>query len=95
MKMNYVRRATESFVFTIVMLAVALSGISTQAQTYKVLYKLGTNANDPTQPNGIDAIAQGRDGNLYTTSSSGGTGNVGTMFKVTPSGALTVVYSFA
>src|SRR5579862_3565722 len=98
--MNCSRRQGTTFLMAAIVAAtVALmltaATIPAQAQTYKVLYNFGTNANDPLQPNGIDAIAQGRDGNLYTTSNSGGTGNVGTMFKVTPSGTLSVVYNFA
>ena len=61
------------------------------AQTYTVLYQFGTKANDPHSAAGIDAIAQGRDGNLYSTSQAGGTHNDGTVFKVTPTGILTVV----
>ena len=63
--------------------------------TYTVLYSFGTTTNDPLQPHGIGEITQGRDGDLYTTSSAGGTSNVGTMFKVTPSGAVSVVYDFS
>src|SRR5205807_1980627 len=42
------------------------------------------------------ATAQGRDGNLYTTSEFGGTntgGAYGTLFSVTPSGTVTLVAS--
>jgi uncharacterized repeat protein (TIGR03803 family) len=35
------------------------------------------------------------DGDLYGTSSAGGTSNQGTLFKVTPGGALTVLHSFS
>ncbi|HEY6292396.1 MAG TPA: choice-of-anchor tandem repeat GloVer-containing protein [Terriglobia bacterium] len=34
------------------------------------------------------------DGNLYGTTSAGGAGSGGTIFKITPSGALTTLYSF-
>jgi uncharacterized repeat protein (TIGR03803 family) len=70
------------------------SSAQTPSVTYTVLYKFGTNANDPLQPAGQLAIAQGRDGNLYSTSTYGGTNSIGTMFKVTPSGTLGVVYNF-
>jgi len=49
-------------------------------------------------PDGIEPIAnliQGSDGNLYGTTDYGGTGNIGTVFKITPAGAETVLYSFA
>jgi uncharacterized repeat protein (TIGR03803 family) len=39
-------------------------------------------------------LVQGTDGNLYGTTSQGGAGGVGTIFQVTSSGALTVLYSF-
>ncbi len=80
-----------AFMAAMVVLAFALAAVPAPAQTYRVLYKFGSNANDPLQPRGPDAIAQGRDGNLYTTSANGGTSNNGTVFKVTPSGTLSVV----
>jgi uncharacterized repeat protein (TIGR03803 family) len=40
-------------------------------------------------------LVQGRDGNFYgTTVNGGGAHNVGEVFKITPSGTLTVLYSF-
>jgi uncharacterized repeat protein (TIGR03803 family) len=44
-------------------------------------------------PPGI--LAQGRDGNLYGTMVGGGATNDGTVFKITPSGAITALYSFS
>jgi uncharacterized repeat protein (TIGR03803 family) len=40
-------------------------------------------------------LVHGSDGNLYGTSSSGGAHGFGTVFKVTPSGKFTSIYSFA
>ncbi len=37
---------------------------------------------------------QGSDGNFYGTTSGGGTGGGGTIFKITSSGVLTLLYSF-
>jgi uncharacterized repeat protein (TIGR03803 family) len=65
-----------------------------RAQTFSVLYNLGTNSGDPASPYGPGYIAQGRDGNLYSTSIYGGTGNSGTVFTITPSGTLRVLYRF-
>ena len=76
-------------VFCMVLVAAA---VLAQAQTYKVLYTFGNVSLDPTVPYG--AIAQGRDGSLYTTSMGGGVGNVGTVFNVSPSGTMTLVFSF-
>jgi len=51
---------------------------------------------DGAQPN--FALVQGSDGNLYGTTSSGGSDGVnagyGTIFKITPTGTLTTLYSF-
>jgi uncharacterized repeat protein (TIGR03803 family) len=44
---------------------------------------------------GPDALIQGSDGNFYGTTASGGASGLGTLFKVTPAGAETLVYSFA
>jgi uncharacterized repeat protein (TIGR03803 family) len=42
-----------------------------------------------------DALIQGSDGNFYGTTASGGANGLGTLFKVTPAGVETLVYSFA
>ncbi len=64
------------------------------AQTFAVVYNFGTQANDPTQGFYSGIIAQGRDGNLYGGSSSGGDYGYGAVFTLTPAGALTNLYSF-
>ena len=48
---------------------------------------------DGLQING--GVIQGSDGNFYGTSSFGGANNLGTVFKVTPAGVESVIYSFA
>jgi len=48
-------------------------------------------------PDGGDpqgAIVQASDGNFYGTASGGGTGGGGTIYRLTPTGTLTVLYSF-
>jgi len=55
------------------------------------------NSTDGSSPEG--GLVQGSDGNYYGTTSAGGTSNAcssgcGTIFKVTPQGALTVLHSF-
>jgi uncharacterized repeat protein (TIGR03803 family) len=40
------------------------------------------------------AIVQAGDGNFYGTASGGGTGGGGTIYRLTPTGTLTVLYSF-
>ena len=82
--------------FTLAMLVLALS-VSTNvahAQTYSVLYNFGAASGDPSQPANSGIVAQGRDGNLYSTTINGGTLNSGAVFKITPTGTVNVVYSF-
>ena len=44
----------------------------------------------------VTVLLEGADGNFYGTTQSGGTnGGAGTVFKITPSGTLTTLYSFA
>lgn len=63
------------------------------AQGYTDLYDFPGNSGAccPQHPS---IMAEGRDGNLYGITSFGGAGNIGTIFKVSPSGAYTQLYSF-
>jgi uncharacterized repeat protein (TIGR03803 family) len=63
------------------------------AQTYKDIFDFDgtTHGCCPQYPN---AMAQGQDGNLYGTTPTGGSSNVGTIFKITPTGTLTVLFNF-
>ena len=51
-----------------------------------------TNCADGATPNA--PLLQGNDGNFYGTTSAGGANNAGEVFKITPAGSLTVLYSF-
>jgi uncharacterized repeat protein (TIGR03803 family) len=78
----------------ILALACFLSLGSSAGAQFATLYNFGTHAGDPAHPNYPGFIVQGRDGNLYSTSNDGGTDNAGTVFKITPAGQVTVLYSF-
>ena len=66
--------------------------IASPAQTFTNLVNFnGTNGSFP----GYMSLAQGRDGNLYGTTESGGPNGYGTIFRMTPSGKLTTLYSFS
>jgi uncharacterized repeat protein (TIGR03803 family) len=82
--------------FSLAILVLALASLDTAAesQTFSVLYNFGTNSGDPLNPGVPGLVAQGRDGNLYSTTSNGGTQGAGTVFKITPTGKLTVLYNF-
>jgi uncharacterized repeat protein (TIGR03803 family) len=62
------------------------------AQTFTSLLSFdGTNGANPQW----GALVQGRDGNFYGTTSSGGLYGYGTVFKITPGGTLTTLHSFS
>jgi uncharacterized repeat protein (TIGR03803 family) len=66
---------------------------ASNAQTYSVVYNFGSQVGDPFSHTFSGIIAQGRDGNLYS-SSQGGQFDHGANFMVTPAGVLTTLYSF-
>ena len=75
--------------YTVALWAATAAALS--AQTFTTLYRL----NDTTGADPLGAMAQGIDGNLYGTTFLGGSEGIGgTIFKITPSGALTIPYRF-
>jgi uncharacterized repeat protein (TIGR03803 family) len=78
-----------SRVLAVVIIIVIASAMTLHAQTYTDLYNLGSNSGDPENPAWIGFFAQGRDGNLYTTSPGGGTLSDGTAFQLTLGGKIT------
>jgi len=82
-------------VFGTAFLLCLATAIATPAQTCKVLYNFGVNPDRPNDPIFQGVIAQGRDGNLYSGSRDAWTGSDGTVFSMTPAGALTVVHLFS
>jgi uncharacterized repeat protein (TIGR03803 family) len=79
--------------FGSLMIAVVSVGVTAAvAQTYTDLHDFNASAGDPYNFQ-ITKLAQGRDGNFYGESNSGGTGN-GTVAKMTPSGTVSIVLSF-
>jgi uncharacterized repeat protein (TIGR03803 family) len=73
----------------------ALAGMSYTAYagvalTTLHLFNPFPNGSDPTS-----ALVEGTDGNFYGTTEKGGSENLGTVFKITKSGFLTTLHSFA
>lgn len=74
----------------------AATAIAAPGQTFNTLYNFGRDSGE----NPLSTVAQGRDGNFYGTTEYGGTGSgcrflgCGTIFKITPDGTLTTLYSF-
>src|SRR5262249_5273593 len=63
----------------------------TPAGTFTNLYSFGSNPADGKNP--MSALVLGLDGNFYGTTEGGGTSDTGTIFKITPSKALTTLTS--
>jgi uncharacterized repeat protein (TIGR03803 family) len=59
--------------------------------TLNVIYSF-TGGQDGNEP--VGALARGTDGNFYGMTTAGGASNYGGIFKMSPSGALTNLYSF-
>ena len=57
-----------------------------------VLYSFGSFSGDGVNPYAV--LLQGSDGNFYGTTEFGGANNVGTVFKLMPSGTETILHSF-
>jgi uncharacterized repeat protein (TIGR03803 family) len=68
------------------------SAVAASAQTVTVLHSFdGTDGADPQNV----TLAQGRDGNLYGTTSLGGLEDGGTVFRIAPSGSFSTIYKFS
>ena len=69
----------------------AAMAIALQAQTFTMLFRF--DSEDGANPTG--ALIQSTDRNFYGTTESGGDNGVGgTVFKISPGGALSTVYNF-
>ena len=60
---------------------------------FTLLYSFGGFASVPSSP--VTSLIQGTNGDFYGSTPYGGPDNDGTVFKITPTGALTVLHSFA
>lgn len=73
-----------------VFLLCAATAIALPAQAFTVLHSFdGTDGANP-----YSSLTQATDGNLYGTTSSGGALDSGTIFKVSPTGAVSGLLSF-
>ena len=84
-KLNPGKRAYAIFVLC------AMTALALPAQTFTTL--LSFNGTDGADPHG-GALIQTIDGDLYGTTSHGGANQQGTVFKITPDGTQTTLYSF-
>ncbi len=95
MKRTNVRTIRATFtILAVLMTLVAAGSHLASAQTPDLLFSFDPTDNGIFGPFPPSVMAQGRDGNLYGTTDSGGANLVGGVFMVTPSGALTQLYDF-
>jgi uncharacterized repeat protein (TIGR03803 family) len=66
----------------------------TASGTLTTLYNFCSDAGCPEGLLPVAALMQGTDGNLYGTTSRGAASNAGTLFKITPTGELTLLDTF-
>jgi len=73
------------------------AGTKTLGTIYKVTGSTSTTLYNFDGPSGefpIGGLVEGLDGNLYGTTTAGGSGNDGVVFRITPTGTYSVVYNF-
>jgi len=84
-------KASAALILATLVLITAASTTAATAQTFTTLYTF----EGPDGANPTGAMVQATDGNLYGTTPNGGYKiGVGTVFKITPSGTLTTLYTF-
>ncbi len=81
-------RSTCRRVLSAVGCAVSITALPVAAQSIAVLHSFATQEQLP------HGLIQASDGNFYGTTSYGGANGLGSVFKVTPTGTLTTLYSF-
>ena len=85
-------RATGRFAISMMLATIWLCGSASPiaAQTFTTLVNFdGTDGGSSTA-----GLIRATDGNFYGTTSAGGANSAGTVFRISPSGALTTIYSF-
>jgi uncharacterized repeat protein (TIGR03803 family) len=88
-KISWVHIGLRAFLFVTAL--VCYTATTADAQTLSVLYAFtgGANGSMPS-----DGVIRDSAGNIYGTTLTGGNHNYGTVFKLTPAGVQTVLYSF-
>jgi uncharacterized repeat protein (TIGR03803 family) len=100
-KSGFDRIALVKFASIVAVFCVA-AAVASQAQTVTTLFRFnGTNGDNSGSTPNYFPLVQGRDGNFYGTTNLGGkeyagqeNWGYGTIFKITPAGKLTSLYSF-
>src|ERR1017187_5803103 len=77
-----------------VLVLCATTAIALPAQTLTTLYSFCPQSDCADGGSPLAGLVQATNGDLYGTTASGGASGNGTVFKITPSGTLTTLYSF-
>jgi len=97
MKLNHRQRNRSGMIamLPIVLVAVVMFAeiaVPAQAQTPTILHGFQAVSTDACEP--VNNIVQGRDGNMYGMGLYCGTNNTGAVYKISPNGAESIIYSF-
>ena len=65
----------------------------TSTGSVTILHAFAGGSSDGADPEA--ALIQGTDGNFYGTTAAGGAANLGTVFRMTPGGSVTILHAFA
>src|ERR1017187_999315 len=87
-KLNWGKRACA------VLALCATTAIAQPAQTLTTLFSFCSQSGCPDGSDPIAGLVQATNGDLYGTTAKGGANGGGTVFKITPGGTLTTLYSF-
>jgi uncharacterized repeat protein (TIGR03803 family) len=85
---------TRRLIVAVILLVLAGRAFNAGAQTETNLHSFIGSPNDGANPYKV-GLVQGSDGNFYGTTGDGGTYSHGTVFRISPSGSCTSLYSFA
>lgn len=78
--------------YCVLAIALALFPVGAQATKFKVLYSFAGGSDDGEYPQA--SLLRDKMGNLYGTTYAGGDNDFGTVFRIAPNGAETLLYSF-
>ena len=81
---------TSRLLFTVMLAVLATAPVQAQ----NILYTFGVNSTDLINPGFPGVIAQGRDGNLYSSTDFGGGFGGGGIFEITPAGSYSIFWNF-
>src|ERR1017187_3643397 len=89
-KLNWGRRACA----VLALCATTAIALPAQIATLTTIHRFCSQSGCPDGYYPLAGLVQATNGGLYGTTSGGGTDSAGTIFKITPGGTLTTLYSF-